>query len=96
MALLHQQSKMPLVHVHWLEPADCMACLQCFLDKLMSTQELDKILACKIYGYRSVGELYDDSNGTIWISRIRTPCLLISADDDPFLDPGYALLAPKG
>lgn len=50
-------------------------------------QELDKILACKIYGYRTVGELYDDSNGTVWIPRIRTPCLLISADDDPFLDP---------
>lgn len=52
-----------------------------------SLPELDKILACKIYGYRTVGELYDDSNGTVWIPRIRTPCLLISADDDPFLDP---------
>lgn len=52
-------------------------------------QELDKILACKIYGYRTVGELYDDSNGVVWIPRIRTPCILISADDDPFLDPRY-------
>ena len=53
-------------------------------------QELDKILACKIFGYKTVGELYDDSNGVVWIPRIRTPCLLISADDDPFLDPKCA------
>ena len=50
-------------------------------------QELDKILACKIFGYKTVGELYDDSNGVVWIPRIHTPCLLVSADDDPFLDP---------
>ena len=56
----------------------------------MFVQELDKILACKIYGYHTVGELYDDSNGTVWIPRIRTPCILISADDDPFLDPRSA------
>ena len=40
-----------------------------------------------MFGYKSVSDYYEDSNGLVWIPRIHTPCLLLTADDDPFLDP---------
>ena len=50
-------------------------------------QEFDRIAVIDMFGYKTIDELYDDSNGLRWIKSIQTPCLLVSAEDDPFLDP---------
>lgn len=49
-------------------------------------QEFDKAVICPIFGYDSLDECYDASNGLRWIPKIRTPTMLVSAQDDPFLD----------
>ena len=38
-------------------------------------------------GYSSLQESWEASDGLRWIPRITTPTLMVSAKDDPFLDP---------
>ena len=42
-------------------------------------------------GYSSLQESWAASDGLRWIPDITTPTLMVSAKDDPFLDPQYAL-----
>lgn len=45
----------------------------------------DDAFTAPVHGFRDARDYYDQSSAIRWISRIRTPTLLISARDDPFL-----------
>ena len=50
-------------------------------------QAFTKAIIAPSCGYESVHDSWDASNGLRWVPHITTPTLLVSAKDDPFLDP---------
>lgn len=47
--------------------------------------QFDDAFTAPVHGFHGVRDYYDRSSAIRWIDRIRTPTLLISARDDPFL-----------
>ncbi|KAK9813687.1 hypothetical protein WJX73_003815 [Symbiochloris irregularis] len=51
-----------------------------------TVQDFDRAAIVPIFGYKNLDECYNASNGLVWIPKIQTPTMLVSAQDDPFLD----------
>lgn len=49
--------------------------------------DFDDAVTAPIHGFRDAHDYYSRSSAIGWIDRIRTPTLLLSARDDPFLPP---------
>ena len=47
--------------------------------------EFDRVATCKLEGFAEVAEYYQAGSSGRHIPLIRTPCLFLSAIDDPFL-----------
>ena len=45
----------------------------------------DDAVTAPLHGFRSAKHYYDTSSSLNWVSRITTPTLCLSAEDDPFL-----------
>ncbi|KAH9107997.1 hypothetical protein AeMF1_016734 [Aphanomyces euteiches] len=45
--------------------------------------DVDQIMACKVFGYRSVNEYYRDCSSTPYVLNVKIPLLCLSAKDDP-------------
>jgi len=59
------------------------------VDKAMATQSLfamDTLIAAQMWGYDNIGEYYRNNSPALYFSKIRIPCLLINARDDPMAD----------
>ena len=54
-------------------------------------QAFTKAVTVPSCGYSSLQESWEASDGLRWIPDITTPTLMVSAKDDPFLDPQYDL-----
>jgi predicted alpha/beta-fold hydrolase len=52
-----------------------------------SLYEFDDCVTAPIHGFRDAHDYYTQSSAIRWIERIRTPTLLLSALDDPFIPP---------
>jgi predicted alpha/beta-fold hydrolase len=50
-----------------------------------SLYEFDDCVTAPIHGFRDAHDYYTQSSAIRWIDRIRTPTLLLSARDDPFI-----------
>jgi predicted alpha/beta-fold hydrolase len=57
------------------------------VDRARSLYEFDDCVTAPIHGFRDAHDYYTQSSAIRWIDRIRTPTLLLSARDDPFLPP---------
>jgi predicted alpha/beta-fold hydrolase len=58
------------------------------LDRVLSTRtfrEFDDAATAPLHGFRDADDYYTRSSSLYFLSRITTPTLCISADDDPFL-----------
>jgi hypothetical protein len=49
--------------------------------------EFDDLVTAPVHGFRDANDYYSQSSSLRWLARIRTPTLLLSARDDPFLPP---------
>ena len=47
--------------------------------------EFDDAVTGPLHGFRGAKHYYDESSSVNWVSRIATPTLCLSAEDDPFL-----------
>ena len=47
--------------------------------------EFDDLVTAPVHGFRDAGDYYAQSSSLGWLARVRTPTLLLSARDDPFL-----------
>ena len=47
--------------------------------------EFDDAVTAPLHGFRGAKHYYDTSSSLAWVSRITTPSLCLSAEDDPFL-----------
>jgi predicted alpha/beta-fold hydrolase len=57
------------------------------VDRARSLYEFDDCVTAPIHGFRDAHDYYTQSSAIHWIDRIRTPTLLLSARDDPFIPP---------
>lgn len=57
------------------------------VDRARSLYEFDDCVTAPIHGFRDAHDYYTQSSAIRWIERIRTPTLLLSALDDPFIPP---------
>lgn len=47
--------------------------------------EFDDLVTAPVHGFRDADDYYTQSSSLAWLARVRTPTLLLSARDDPFL-----------
>jgi predicted alpha/beta-fold hydrolase len=57
------------------------------VERARSLYEFDDCVTAPIHGFRDAHDYYTQSSSIRWIDRIRTPTLLLSARDDPFIPP---------
>ncbi|HEX6537226.1 MAG TPA: hydrolase [Gemmatimonadaceae bacterium] len=57
------------------------------IDRARTLYEFDDAVTAPLHGFASASDYYSRSSSIGWIARIRTPTLLLSAMDDPFLPP---------
>ena len=57
------------------------------VDRARTLYDFDDCVTAPIHGFRDAHDYYTQSSSIRWIDRIRTPTLLLSARDDPFLPP---------
>lgn len=57
------------------------------VEQARSLYEFDDCVTAPIHGFRDAHDYYTQSSAIRWIDRIRTPTLLLSARDDPFVPP---------
>lgn len=57
------------------------------IDRARSLYEFDDAVTARIHGFRDADDYYAQSSSIRYLDRIRTPTLLLSAADDPFLPP---------
>jgi uncharacterized protein len=55
------------------------------LRTLRTMWDFDNAVTAPVHGFRDATEYYSRSSSLGWLERIRTPTLLVSAADDPFL-----------
>lgn len=55
------------------------------LDRARTLREFDDLLTAPVHGFRDAEHYYSDSSSHAFLPRIRTPTLLLHAEDDPFL-----------
>jgi predicted alpha/beta-fold hydrolase len=55
------------------------------LATLRTMWEFDDVVTAPVHGFRDATDYYERSSSLRWLDRIRTPTLLVSAADDPFL-----------
>jgi predicted alpha/beta-fold hydrolase len=55
------------------------------IDRARSLYDFDDCVTAPVHGFRDAHDYYTQSSSIRWIDRIRTPTLLLSARDDPFL-----------
>jgi predicted alpha/beta-fold hydrolase len=55
------------------------------IDGPRSLYDFDDIVTAPLHGFRDAADYYGQSSAIRWIDRVRTPTLLLSAIDDPFL-----------
>ena len=55
------------------------------LATLRTMWEFDDVVTAPVHGFRDATDYYQRSSSLYWLERIRTPTLLVSAADDPFL-----------
>jgi len=59
------------------------------VDKALATQTHfanDALIATPMFGYDNIGEYYRKNSPALYLSKIRIPCLLVNARDDPIVD----------
>ena len=49
--------------------------------------DFDDLVTAPVHGFRDADDYYSQSSSLRWLARVRTPTLLLSARDDPFLPP---------
>jgi predicted alpha/beta-fold hydrolase len=57
------------------------------VDRARSLYEFDDCVTAPVHGFHDAHDYYTRSSAIRWIDRIRTPTLLLSARDDPFIPP---------
>ena len=57
------------------------------LDRVRTLWDFDDVVTAPVHGFRDALDYYAQSSSIGYLSRIRTPTLLLSAADDPFLPP---------
>lgn len=57
------------------------------VERARSLYEFDDCVTAPIHGFRDAHDYYTRSSAIRWIDKIRTPTLLLSARDDPFIPP---------
>jgi predicted alpha/beta-fold hydrolase len=57
------------------------------LDRVRTLWEFDDVVTAPVHGFRDALDYYTQSSSIHYLSRVRTPTLLLSALDDPFLPP---------
>ena len=57
------------------------------VDRARTLYDFDDCVTAPIHGFRDAHDYYTQASSIRWIQRIRTPTLLLSARDDPFLPP---------
>jgi len=55
------------------------------LDKIKTFQEFDARFTAPMHGFTSVDQYWDLSSGAHYLDAVRTPLLILTAQDDPFL-----------
>ena len=55
------------------------------LGTLRTMWDFDNVITAPVHGFRDATDYYHRSSSLHWLDRIRTPTLLVSAADDPFL-----------
>ena len=55
------------------------------LPALRTMWDFDDAVTAPVHGFRDASDYYERSSSLHWLDRIRTPTLLVSAADDPFL-----------
>jgi predicted alpha/beta-fold hydrolase len=55
------------------------------IDRARTLYEFDDAVTAPLHGFASAADYYERSSSIRWIGGIRTPTLLVSAADDPFL-----------
>lgn len=55
------------------------------LARVQSIFEFDDVVTAPVHGFSSATDYYARSSSLCFLERIRTPTLLVSAEDDPFL-----------
>ena len=48
-------------------------------------EHLDERVVCKLFGYAAAEDYYTAASSMQYIPQIKTPCLFLIAEDDPFL-----------
>lgn len=48
-------------------------------------EHLDERVVCKLFGFEAAEDYYTAASSMQYIPQIRTPCLFLIAEDDPFL-----------
>jgi predicted alpha/beta-fold hydrolase len=57
------------------------------LDRVRTLWQFDDVVTAPVHGFRDALDYYTRSSSIHYLSRVRTPTLLLSAFDDPFLPP---------
>ncbi|HEY9480438.1 MAG TPA: hydrolase [Gemmatimonadaceae bacterium] len=57
------------------------------VERARSLYDFDDCVTAPVHGFDDAHDYYSQSSSLRWIDRIRTPTLLLSARDDPFLPP---------
>jgi predicted alpha/beta-fold hydrolase len=57
------------------------------VERARSLYEFDDCVTAPIHGFRDAHDYYTQSSAIRWLDAIRTPTLLLSARDDPFIPP---------
>jgi predicted alpha/beta-fold hydrolase len=55
------------------------------LDRLRSLREFDDAVTAPMHGFRSAHNYYECSSSRQFVDRIKTPTLVLQAEDDPFM-----------
>ena len=55
------------------------------LDGADSVYAFDDLVTARMFGFESAEDYYEQSSAANYLEHIRVPCLLIQADDDPFI-----------
>ncbi|MEM1137493.1 MAG: alpha/beta fold hydrolase [Bacteroidota bacterium] len=58
-----------------------------YIPKIKSIREFDDFYTAPVHGYNGVDDYYAQCSSIHFISKIKIPTLLLSAEDDPFLAP---------
>lgn len=65
------------------------------LASIRSIYEFDDVVTAPAFGFRDADDYYEQSSAAGFVSRVRTPALILQAQDDPFIpfdvfsDPAY-------